>query len=82
MKLKAPKGVGDPCVAGAAIASRDGVYDVDAEVGALLMGCFGFVAIEEAAPQEAAATTTQLYWPVYVHVPKSDPGPGLATRCR
>ena len=43
MKLKAPEGVGDPCVAGAVIASRDGVYEVEAEIGALLIECFGFV---------------------------------------
>jgi hypothetical protein len=43
MKLKAPEGVGDPCVAGVAIAARDGFYEVEVEVGALLIGCFGFV---------------------------------------
>ena len=26
MKLKAPEGVGDPCVAGVAIAPREGIY--------------------------------------------------------
>jgi hypothetical protein len=49
MKLKAPKGVGDPCVAGAVIASRNGLYEVEAEVGALLIECFGFA--EAAAPE-------------------------------
>ena len=43
MKLKAPEGVGDPCVAGVAIAPREGVYEVEAEIGALLIECFGFV---------------------------------------
>jgi hypothetical protein len=46
MKLKAPPGVGDPCVAGLAITSRDGVYEVEPEIGALLIECFGFVAVE------------------------------------
>ena len=43
MKLKAPEGVGDPCVAGVVIAPREGVYEVEAEIGALLIECFGFV---------------------------------------
>jgi hypothetical protein len=43
MKLKAPPGVGDPCVAGVTIAPRDGVYEVEAEIGAFLMECFGFI---------------------------------------
>ncbi len=47
MKLKAPPGVGDPCVAGVVIIARDGIYDVDAETGALLLECFGFVEIAE-----------------------------------
>jgi hypothetical protein len=42
MKLKAPQGVGNPCVAGVVIASRDGLYEVEAEIGALLIECFGF----------------------------------------
>lgn len=46
MKLKAPPGVGDPCVAGAAVVPRDGMYEVEPEVGALLIECFGFVALE------------------------------------
>ncbi len=45
MKLKAPEGVGDPCVAGVAIAPRDGFYEVEADVGALLIECFGFVEV-------------------------------------
>ena len=43
MKLKAPQGVGDPCVAGVIIAPCDGLYEVEPEVGALLIECFGFV---------------------------------------
>lgn len=57
MKLKAPQGVGDPCVAGVTIVPRDGVYEVDADIGALLIECFGFaeaaavaVAREKGAP--------------------------------
>ena len=46
MKLKAPQGVGDPCVAGVIVESRDGVYEVEAEIGALLIECFGFVEVE------------------------------------
>lgn len=45
MKLKAPEGVGDPCVAGVILTSRDGCYEVEPEVGALLIECFGFVAL-------------------------------------
>ena len=29
MKLKAPPGVGEPCVAGVAIVARDGIYEVE-----------------------------------------------------
>jgi hypothetical protein len=46
MKLKAPEGVGDPCVAGVIITPQDGLYDVVPEVGVLLIECFGFVAID------------------------------------
>jgi hypothetical protein len=53
MKLKAPEGVGDPCVAGVVITSRDSVYEVEAEIGALLIECFGFV--EAGAEQKAKA---------------------------
>jgi hypothetical protein len=49
MRLKAPEGVGAPCVAGVAIASRDGLYDVEAEIGALLIECFGFIAVDGTA---------------------------------
>jgi len=45
MKLKAPQGVGDPCVAGVAIKARDGVYDVGDDIGALLIECFGFIGV-------------------------------------
>jgi hypothetical protein len=53
MKLKAPQGVGDPCVAGVAgvtVVARDGLYEVEAKIGALLIECFGFV---EAGPRAA-----------------------------
>ena len=43
MKLKAPEGVGAPCIAGVAIVPRDGLYEVEAAIGALLIECFGFV---------------------------------------
>ncbi len=49
MKLKAPPGVGDPCVAGVTIAPRNGVYEVEPVVGALLIECFGFVELSEKA---------------------------------
>lgn len=45
MKLKAPEGVGDPCVAGVIIESRNGFYEVDTKVGALLIECFGFAEV-------------------------------------
>jgi hypothetical protein len=53
MKLKAPQGVGDPCVAGIAVESRDGVYEVEAAIGALLIECFGFVEVEAGAAAQA-----------------------------
>jgi hypothetical protein len=55
MKLKAPEGVGEPCVAGVTIAARDGLYEVEAEIGALLIECFGFVEADAAAKPNAAA---------------------------
>jgi hypothetical protein len=59
MKLKAPQGVGDPCVAGATITARSGIYEVEPEVGALLIECFGFVAVEESGkPAPALAPTS------------------------
>jgi hypothetical protein len=54
MKLKAPEGVGDPCVAGVMIASCGGVYDVEGEVAGLLMECFGFIEIEAKAAEVAS----------------------------
>jgi hypothetical protein len=45
MKLKAPLGVGEPCVAGVAVPLRDGICEVEAGIGALLIECFGFVEI-------------------------------------
>jgi hypothetical protein len=56
MKLKAPEGVGEPCVAGVAIAPCGGVYEVEAEIGAVLIECFGFVELEApATPAPAPA---------------------------
>jgi|HubBroStandDraft_4_1064222.scaffolds.fasta_scaffold1150255_2 hypothetical protein len=57
MKLKAPEGVGDPCVAGVAIASCDGFYEVETEVAALLIECFGFVEIGIGEATEAALSS-------------------------
>lgn len=45
MKLKAPPGAGDPCIAGVTIVPRDGFYDVDVAIGALLIECFGFAEV-------------------------------------
>jgi hypothetical protein len=59
MKLKAPEGVGEPCVAGVSIAPRGGVYDVDDEIGALLIECFGFLPAEVAADKPVAAERTK-----------------------
>jgi hypothetical protein len=58
MKLKAPPGVGEPCVAGVAIIERDGLYDVEAEIGALLIECFGFVELEAADRSRSAPAPT------------------------
>ena len=55
MKLKAPEGVGDPCVAGAVIAARNGIYEVEAEIGALLIECFGFVEMKTEARANASS---------------------------
>jgi hypothetical protein len=57
MKLKAPPGVGDPCVAGVAIAPRDGLYEVEVEIGALLIECFGFVEAEAPAKPRVASAS-------------------------
>ena len=54
MKLKAPPGVGDPCVAGVVIAARAGVYEVEAAIGALLIESFGFVEVAAEAPRQEA----------------------------
>jgi hypothetical protein len=56
MKLKAPRGAGDPCVAGVVVAARDGLYEVEAEIGALLMECFGFTEADacDRTPTQAA----------------------------
>lgn len=55
MKLKAPQGVGDPCIAGVTIAPREGVYEVEAEIGALLIECFGFVEVVAAEKAKGAS---------------------------
>ncbi|HEY1983325.1 MAG TPA: hypothetical protein VGH13_24855 [Xanthobacteraceae bacterium] len=55
MKLKAPEGVGDPCVAGVAVAARDGLYEADPDIGAVLVECFGFVEIDTPGPGNASA---------------------------
>ena len=65
MKLKAPSGVGDPCVAGVAIASRDGIYEVEAAVGALLIEAFGFVELKpevgaKAVPAQSGVASAAL----------------------
>lgn len=57
MKLKAPPGVGDPCVAGVTLSSCDGVYEVEPNVGALLIECFGFVAAAGEAPANVKAAS-------------------------
>ena len=54
MKLKAPPGAGDPCVAGVTLTPRNGVYEVEAEIGALLIECFGFVEVVISAPPKIA----------------------------
>ena len=45
MKLKAPEGVGDPCVSGVVLAPRDGYFEVEPEIGVHLIECFGFVPV-------------------------------------
>jgi hypothetical protein len=55
MKLKAPWGVGDPCVGGVTVTPRDGHYDVEPEVAALLIECFGFAVVEESAAADVKA---------------------------
>ena len=49
MKLKAPEGAGDPCVAGVMVELRDGMCEVETEIGALLIECFGFVEVDAVA---------------------------------
>jgi len=72
MKLKASEGVGDPCVAGVVLAPRNGFYEVEPEVAALLIECFGFVAVgadekAKAAPAalRAAAPLPKLRHPAW-----------------
>ena len=56
MKLKALQGVGDPCVAGVTVTARDGLYEVEAEIGALLIECFGFIAVEADTAEKPKAS--------------------------
>ena len=63
MKLKAPPGAGDPCVAGVTLAPRDGLYDVEAEIGALLVECFGFVEFVASAPAKTTPAAAALRQP-------------------
>jgi hypothetical protein len=73
MKLKAPSGVGDPCVAGVAITPRDGVYEVEAAVAALLIECFGFVEIGAGEKAKAApAPLPKLSLPAFRSRPASE----------
>lgn len=66
MKLKAPAGAGDPCVAGVTLVPRDGLYEVDAGIGALLIECFGFVeAVASAPPRIAPAAKPKLMHPAW-----------------
>jgi hypothetical protein len=58
MKLKAPQGVGHPCVAGVVLGTRNGFYEVEPEIGALLIECFGFVEAEDAPKPRAANAST------------------------
>ena len=60
MKLTAPPGVGDPCVAGVAIPSRDGIYEVETEIGALLIECFGFVEVAHQTSRAPASAPAPL----------------------
>lgn len=64
MKLKAPPGVGDPCIAGAVIAACDGTYEVEAEVGALLIEAFGFVEVETMRKQRAPRASESIIQPL------------------
>ena len=72
MKLKAPPGVGDPCFAGVTITAREGFYEVEAAVGALLIEAFGFVEVDEkvkVAPPRAAISPPRQGppWPKLTH---------------
>lgn len=58
MKLKAPPGAGDPCIAGVTLMPCDGLYEVEAAIGALLIECFGFAEVAANAMQKATAAVT------------------------
>lgn len=70
MKLKAPPGAGDPCIAGVTIVPRGGVYEVEAQIGALLVECFGFVAVLAGATERAAPAAPALRRPAPTSKPK------------
>ena len=57
MKLKAPQGVGDPCIAGVIVTPRNGIYEVAPEVGALLIECFGFIKLAATEKPKASAAS-------------------------
>lgn len=58
MKLKAPPGAGDPCIAGVTIVPCDGLYEVDAAIGALLIECFGFAEVAARTMQKVTAAVS------------------------
>lgn len=70
MKLKAPPGAGDPCVAGVTIRPREGLYEVEVEIGALLIECFGFVEVVAGVTEKAAAAAPTLRVPAPASKPK------------
>ena len=72
MKLKAPPGAGDPCIAGVTIVPCGGLYEVEDAIGALLIESFGFA--------EVAARTMQKV-PAAVAAPRPIP-PSLKPKLR
>jgi len=72
MKLKAPPGVGDPCVAGVVIASRDGIYEVEAAVAALLIEAFGFAEVK-AEPRAKVTAAQAVVVPAALSPPRQGP---------
>lgn len=82
MKLKAPPGVGDPCVAGATVTSRDGFYEVEADIGALLVECFGFVEAADEKSTAAAASASTPVAPAPAPVAPRRPAPAQLPKLR